>query len=160
MNTRSLASFVLIMLAAVLGGCASSAKLLPDGKYAIATTVGDTWDRSTTFVGEYDCPTGEDGKPVIGKCKKAGDAAPPDRVHGQTVAGQTFTGAMGGTGAALVNGNTARSVAEKGKCGSGANCGTVIQNQVQSVAESINKTNVKVGIGGVCTAGTACASGD
>ena len=161
MNFRSLMSLVLVFIAALVAGCASSAKMLPDGTWGIATTVGDGWDRSTTFVGEYDCPVKE-GQPIIGKCTKSASALPPDRVHGQTVAGQVAVGVMGGTGAAVINGNTARSVAEKGQCKAGANCGTVITNQVQSVAEALNKNEgtVKVGVGSVPACAKTNSCGD
>ncbi len=148
---------MLIALVGLLAGCAGSAKLLPDGKYAIATTVGDSWDRSTTIVGEYTCPT-KDGKPEIGKCQLAANAAPPDRVHGQTIGGQAFVGAMGGTGAALINGNTARSVAERGRCPAGAVCNSTINN-VQSVANALNENKVKIGVeAGGAGAPAACAA--
>jgi hypothetical protein len=147
MNNRTISRLVLICVTLALGGCfATAAKLLPNGNHAIATTVGDSWDRSTTIVGEYRCPLDEKGDPKIGQCKLADNAAPPDRVHGQTVAGQVAVGVMGGTGAAVVNGDTARSVAEKGKCGPGANCGTVFNNQVQSLAEALNDNKVKIGV--------------
>ena len=123
MKNRFFSSLVLLTFTLVLGACAGPAKILPNGNVLVATTVGDTWDRSTTQVGEYQCPRDKEGKPIYrdGKCTLAQNAAPPDRVHGQSVAGQVAVGMMGGTGAALVNGNTARSVAEKGKC-SGAGC--------------------------------------
>lgn len=153
MNIRSFMSLALISFTALFGAC-SSVKMLPTGSFAIATTVGDTWDRSSTFVGEYDCPTDEQGNPKLGKCKVAGNATPPDRVHGQTVAGQVAVGMLGGTGAALVNGNTARSVADRGACKVGANCGTVFNNQLQSVAEAINTNKVDIGVN---TPAKACA---
>lgn len=159
MKNRILSSLVLICLSALLGACASSVKLLPNGNHAIATTVGDSWDRSTTIVGEYTCATDkETGQPIIGKCKLAENAAPPDRVHGQTVAGQVAVGAMGGTGAALVNGNTARAVAEKGKCPAGSVCnGTIINNNLQSVANALNENKVKIGVEAGAVA-PACAA--
>ncbi len=157
---RSIWSLVLIAFAAVLGGCAGHIKMLPDGGYAIMTTVGDTLDRSTSFVGEYDCPKDKEGKPILGQCTPKGPVA-KERVHGQTVAGQAVTGAVAGTGAALINASAARSVAEKGQCKAGANCGTVIRNQVQSVANAENKNNSKVnvnvgGVGCLATGGTDC----
>ncbi len=148
MKNRFFLSLVHVCVTVLLGACASSAKLLPNGNYFVATTVGDSWDRSSTSVGEYQCPVDkETSQPIIGKCKLAENAAPPDRVHGQTVAGQVAVGAMGGTGAAIVNGNTARAVAEKGKCPAGSVCnGTVINNQVkaESVAKAINMATLKM----------------
>ena len=159
MKNRFLSSLMLVCVTLLLGGCfATAAKLLPNGNHAIATTVGDTWDRSTTIVGEYKCPTDKaSGNPIIGKCILADNAAAPDRVHGQTVAGQVAVGVMGGTGAAVVNGNTARSVAEKGRCPAGAVCGgNVITNQVQSLAEALNDNKVKIGVSSGGPAVHAC----
>ncbi len=147
---RNILSLALVFVTTLLGACAGTVKQLPDGGYAIMTTVGDTLDRSTSIVGEYNCPEDEAGKPIIGKCSIK---APKERVHGQTVAGQAIVGAVGGTGAALINGNTARSVARTGQCKEGANCGTVITNQVQSIAEALNDNKVKIGV----SAGTAAA---
>jgi hypothetical protein len=62
--------------------------------------------------------------------------------------GQAIVGAVGGTGAALVNGNTARAVAKIGQCAVGAVCNGTINNiQVQSVAEALTKVNVKAEAG-------------
>lgn len=166
MKNRIFSSLVLVCATLLLGGCfATAAKLLPNGNHAIATTVGDTWDRSTTIVGEYKCQTDkETGNPIIGKCILADNAAAPDRVHGQTVAGQVAVGVLGGTGAAVVNGNTARSVSEKGKCPAGSVCnGTIINNQLQSVANALNENKVKIGVSAgapvaACAATNSCGN--
>ncbi len=157
--TRFMASLVLVLVTGFLGACASSDLVkLPDGKFGHMKTVGDTLDRSTSFAGVYDCPVDKDGKPLYGKCTPVG---PVDRVHGQTVAGQAVVGAVAGTGAAIINGNTARAVADRGQCKAGANCGTVINNQVQSVAEALNDNRVRVGVGvgaPACAATNTCGN--
>lgn len=150
MNIRTVLSLVLVSLTLALGGCASTIKKTAVGTYLIAEEVG-TINRSMTKYGEYNCPEDKDGNPILGKCTVASGTQPPERAHGQTVAGQSVVAVLGGTGAALINANTARVVAKIGQCAGGGNCGTVINNQVQSVAEALNQnqnqSTVKVGIG-------------
>lgn len=158
MFNRKNLSLVLVSLVLVfLTGCANSMKKLPDGGWAIMTTVGDTLDRSTSFVGDYDCPEDKEGKPIIGKCTSK---TAKERVHGQTVVGQAVVGAVGGTGAALINNNAARAVANKGRCAAGSVCnGTVITNQVQSVAEALNQNKVDIGVSaGACGLKNTCGN--
>ncbi len=153
MMKRYLSSLVLCLMTVLLGACAGTMKKMPDGTYGALVTVGDTLDRSTSVYGQYDCPEDKDGKPLYGKCK---ELAKKEAVHGQTVAGQALIGAVSGVGAAATNGVFARSVAGIGRCSPGSVCnGTVITNQVQSVADALNQNKVDVG----ASAGiSACAA--
>lgn len=168
--------FALIVVG-LLGGCAGLERL-PDGTYLGITTVR-SFDHAHSYASRWK-DTGQkdaDGRPIMEELKvdkimgvrpdgtaivvqeKAGE-----KISGPSVVGQMATAAVGGTGAAFINGNTARSVAEKGKCPPGANCGTVNNISATAAADAKSKgeqnTTVKVGNGDACVAGKPCASGD
>lgn len=144
---------VALCVTLLLGACAGQIKMLPDQKHCVsATTVGDTLDRSSTYVALNECHKDGD-RLVVGK-----EVKPGDLVHGQTVGGQAIVGAVGGVGAATVNGYGLYRATKLGQCAAGGNCGTVIQNQVgsssSSVSESLLKNNVDINLG-VNTCGVA-----
>lgn len=154
MKTRFFSS-LLVLVTVLLGACASSGPVkMLDGRVVQAVTVGDSIDRSGTYFNEYEhCRFDEKNQPINGSCKLVGSR---QLSISSTVAGQSIVGAVGGTGVAAINYKTATAVAEKGKCGAGANCGTVITNQVQSVADLLNTNTSNVSVGSACSAGVTC----
>ncbi len=149
MKSRLL-SLVLVLVAVLLGACASGPKMNLDGSCVDSQTVWDTLDRSGTYFGEYkNCVKDASGKIVSGT-----RVGPFQLSISSTVAGQTIAGAFGGTVPALINYKTATAVAEKGKCGDGAICGPVYNNQVQSLAESLNTNTSNLTVSGACSTGT------
>ena len=70
-------------------------------------------------------------------------------------------GVSPGAAVAFINGRAARSVAEKGQCADGANCGTVINTQANSVSESLsqNQNTIKVNAGTLpCARTNSCGN--
>ncbi|MCD5381527.1 MAG: hypothetical protein LR008_03060 [Candidatus Pacebacteria bacterium] len=89
----------------LLAGCAGGMKQLPDGRYLSAVTVGDSLDRSATYVQILEEKVDENGQ--MAYVETAGDLT-----VGSTVAGDVIKGVTVGTGAAFIQGRAARSVAK------------------------------------------------
>lgn len=169
MNKRSiLVSLVLAFFSLLLGAC-SSMERLPDGTYLGIHGVANLNHASSLTArwrdtGEKDAEgrpimeevrvekllgTKPDGTPIFAKVNSG------ETINGPSVAGQMAVAAVAGPGTAVVNGVFGKEIAKDGKCANGANCGTVVNNQVQAVAEALNKNSNK----GEITVGTlpACA---
>ncbi len=155
MNIRSILSLVLVFATLALGACAGPIKMLPDGKRCLGnTTAGDTLDRSTSYSAIYHCH--KEGERLI-----VGDEVKPgDMVHGQTVAGQLAVGVGTAVAGGATQGLFGVKIAKTGRCPAGSVCpgGTLIQNQVQAVADALlqNQVGIDVGVGGTCAATNSC----
>jgi hypothetical protein len=148
MKEKNLAMRALLAVVVLLAGCAGSMKMLPDGRYLNATTVGDTLDRSATRVAVYKVVGKDDqGNPIFEEevkktfVGKNADGTPAYLTEsasslavGPTVGGQAAVAVAGGVATALTQGmfaiRAAKINADAG-C-KGASCGTTIVNQVRS----------------------------
>lgn len=140
----------------LLAGCAGGMKQLPDGRYLSSVTVGDSLDRSASYVQILEAKVDLDGQ--VTYVEVAGDLT-----VGSTVAGDVIKGVTVGTGAAFIQGRAARSVAKiKSKamaCPDGTtNCySTVIgvagaSANAQSLSNAQTSTNSTIDLG--CPSGT------
>jgi len=119
---------VTILVAALLmTGCAGhQMKQLPDGRWLSATTAKDSVDRSATYVQVLKRETNKDGS--VSFKEVAGDLT-----VGSTVAGDVIRGVTVGTGAAYIQGEAGKSIANTRanatKCPDGTtNCYSTVIN--------------------------------
>lgn len=72
-----------------------------------------------------------------------------------SLGGEVIKGVVAGTGAAIINGEYAESIARKSACANGSNCGTVINAVSQSGSSSESNVHSNLTAGGSCTS-SAC----
>lgn len=106
---------------------------------------------------------GVDGKPYVFKDKDGNLTTVlrwQETARSLPFAREMVLGMSPGVAVALINKRAAENVAEIGKCAQGANCGTVFNNQVASVAEAVTQNTIndtsKVNIGVGCMAAGTC----
>lgn len=148
--------WALLAVVSLLGGCAGSMKMLPDGTYVGMVTVGDTLDRSASVIGRYKAVgKNPDGSPIFEEVQKS------DLAVGPTVAGQVVVGVTTGVATAGTQGLFGIQIAkENAKACANGKCGGSTTFNVQggsgvagAFSSSESGANVGVGISGCSRSG-------
>lgn len=118
-----------LLLVLLLGtaACSSNMGTMSDGSRIEVVTVADGPDRSATLIRTETVQPGASA-PVVAFNLETG----------QTTAGAVITAVAGTVPAAVTNGIFGLAIADRKGCGSGSNCGTVLNVQgAQAIAESV-----------------------